>query len=392
MRDNTKIIHGGQHYDKDTGSLSTPIYQTATYAFESAEQAAAVFSLQEDKFLYTRVHNPTQQQLEEKIALLEGGEAALAFASGIAAISTSILTLCSAGDHIVASTELYSGTFGFLTKNAPRLGIEVSLVKIRSAEDIKAAMKSNTKIVYIETPSNPTMSLIDIEEAAKVAHQSNAIVMVDNTFQSPCGQNPISLGADVVIHSATKLINGHGDVIAGLVVGKAEFINKLRFSGLLETTGACISPFNAWLILRGMKTLGLRVERHCSSAMQVAEYLEQHNLVEKVYYPGLKSHPQYDLALKQMKNFGSMISFEIKGGVEAGKQLMNNLKLCSLAVSLGDTDTLIQHPASMTHTFLPKEERIKSGITDGLVRLSVGLEDVEDIIDDLEQAFKAIKL
>lgn len=388
----TKIVHAGQHLDPATGALSTPIYQTSTFVFNSAEQGAARFAGEEKGYIYTRLGNPTEEQLEEKVAILEGGEAALATASGMAAIAAPIWTLCKAGDHIVASDTLYGCTFALLSEQMERFGIEVTFVHAKDTENIRKAMKKNTKLVYIETPANPTLDIIDIEKSAKIAHENGAVLMVDNTFMSPYGQRPIELGADIVIHSATKYINGHGDVIAGIVIGKKEFIDQVRFVGVKDITGACISPFNAWLIIRGLKTLGVRMERHCENAMKVAKFLEKHPMVENVVYPGLSSHPQHELAKKQMKIFGAMISFEVKGGVEAGRQLMNNVELCSLAVSLGDTETLIEHPASMTHSPVPAEERLKAGITDGLVRLSVGLENPEDVMADLEQAFKRIKL
>lgn len=388
----TKIVHAGNKLDPVTGALSTPIYQTSTFVFDSAEQGAARFAGEEKGFIYTRLGNPTQEQLEDKIAVLEGGEAALAVASGIAAIASPIWTLCNTGDHIVSSDTIYGCTFALLSEQAKKFGIEVTFVDAKNPENIRKAMKSNTKLVYIETPANPTLDIIDIEATAKVAHENGAVLMVDNTFMSPYGQRPIELGADIVIHSATKYINGHGDVIAGLVIGKKEFIDQVRFVGVKDITGGCISPFNAWLIIRGVKTLGVRMDRHCQNAMKVARFLEKHPMVEKVVYPGLESHPQHELAKKQMKIFGAMISFEVKGGVDAGRQLMNNVELCSLAVSLGDTETLIEHPASMTHSPVPREERLKAGITDGLVRLSVGLENPEDIMADLDQAFKKIKL
>lgn len=388
----TKIVHAGQHLDPATGALSTPIYQTSTFVFNSAEQGAARFAGEEKGYIYTRLGNPTEEQLEEKVAILEGGEAAIATASGMAAIAAPIWTLCKAGDHIVASDTLYGCTFALLSEQMERFGIEVTFVHAKDTENIRKAMKKNTKLVYIETPANPTLDIIDIEKSAKIAHENGAVLMVDNTFMSPYGQRPIELGADIVIHSATKYINGHGDVIAGIVIGKKEFIDQVRFVGIKDITGACISPFNAWLIIRGLKTLGVRMERHCENAMKVARFLEKHPMVENVVYPGLESHPQHELAKKQMNIFGAMISFEVKGGVEAGRQLMNNVELCSLAVSLGDTETLIEHPASMTHSPVPAEERLKAGITDGLVRLSVGLENPEDIMADLDQAFKKIKL
>lgn len=388
----TKIVHAGQHIDPVTGALSTPIYQTSTFVFNSAEQGAARFAGEEKGFIYTRLGNPTQEQLENKVAILEGAEAGLAVASGMTAIAAPIWTICKAGDHIVSSDTLYGCTFALLSEQAERFGIEVTFVKAKDPENIRKAMKSNTKLVYIETPANPTLDIIDIEETAKIAHEHNALLMVDNTFMSPYGQRPLEMGADVVIHSATKYINGHGDVIAGIIVGKQELIDQIRFVGVKDITGGCISPFNAWLLIRGLKTLGVRMDRHCENALKVAKFLENHPMVESVTYPGLESHPQHELAKKQMRIFGAMISFEVKGGVEAGRQLMNNVELCTLAVSLGDTETLIEHPASMTHSPVPKEERLKAGITDGLVRLSVGLENPEDVMADLDQAFKKIKL
>lgn len=386
----TAIIHGGQKPDA-AGSLCPPIYQTSTFVFENAGQGANRFAGQENGYIYTRLGNPTEEQLAEKLALLEGGQAAIAVASGMTAIAASILTYVNAGDHIVAARGIYGCTFSLFSESLPRFGIEVTFVDATSPETIQQAMRINTKLVYIETPANPTMEIVDITAVAAIAHASGAMLMVDNTFMSPYGQRPIELGADVVVHSATKYINGHGDVIAGIIVGKKEFISKVRMVGVKDITGGCISPFNAWLVLRGLKTLGVRMDRHCANAMKVAKFLELHPLVKMVYYPGLPDHPQHELAKRQMKNFGAMLSFELKGGLDAGVQLMNAVKLCTLAVSLGDTETLIQHPASMTHSVVPPQERIKAGISDGLVRLSVGLEDAEDIIADLDQALYTIK-
>lgn len=383
---NTAIIHAGQSPDPITGALSTPIYQTSTFVFATAEQGAARFALEEEGFIYTRLGNPTQQVLELKLAALEKAEAALAVASGMTAIAGSLLTLCRQGDHIVAAVTLYGCTHALLAHSLPRFGIAVTFVDATDPANIRTAMQPNTKAVYIETPANPTLAIIDIAATAKVAHAYNAQLIVDNTFMSPYCQRPLALGADIVVHSATKYINGHGDVVAGVVLGKQDFINQVRFVGVKDITGGCISPFNAWLTLRGVKTLGVRMERHCANAMQVARYLEKHNKVQQVYYPGLKNHPQHELALAQMTGFGAMISFEVTGGIAAGRLIMNHVTLCALAVSLGDTETLIQHPASMTHSPLAREERVKAGISDGLIRLSVGLEDPEDIISDLEQA------
>lgn len=389
---NTQIVHAGNVLDPNTGALSTPIYQTSTFVFQNAEQGASRFAGEEPGYIYTRLGNPTQTQVEDKIAVLECAEAALATASGIGAIAAAMWTILSSGDHIVASNAIYGCTFALLNEQMKKFNIEATFVDSTNPENIREAMRPNTKIVYIETPSNPTLTLTDIRAAADIAHNGNAVLMVDNTFMSPYGQRPIELGADIVVHSATKFINGHGDVIAGFVAGKKDYIDKVRFEGVKDITGACISPFNAWLIIRGLKTLGVRVERHCENAMKIAKHLEKHPMIEKVFYPGLESHPQYELAKSQMDTFGAVISFEIKGGVEAGRQVMNNVKLCSLAVSLGDVETLIEHPASMTHSPIPAEERLAFGITDGLIRLSVGLEDPEDVIEDLEQAFRSIKL
>ncbi len=383
---NTKLIHAGQRPDPVTGALATPIYQTSTFVFTNAEQGAARFAREEGGYIYTRLGNPTQQQLEAKMAILENGEAALATASGMTAIAASLWTICSSGDHIVADYTLYGCTFALLSKTMPRFGIEVTFVDASDPKNIINAMQTNTKVVYIESPANPTMSIIDIAATAKIVHDYHALLLVDNTFMSPYCQRPLELGADIVVHSATKYINGHGDVIAGIVVGKKSFIDQIRFIGVKDITGGCISPFSAWLVLRGLKTLGVRMERLCSNALIVARYLENNPLVEKVNYPGLLSHPQYELARRQMFSFGAMLSFELKGGIVAGRTVMNHVKLCALAVSLGDAETLIQHPASMTHSPVSQEDRLKAGISDGLVRLSVGLEDAEDIIADLEQA------
>lgn len=382
----TKIVHAGQQPDPLTGALSTPIYQTSTFVFDSAAQGAARFALEEEGYIYSRLGNPTNAALEEKMRVLESGEAALVTSSGISAISTTILTMCGQGDHIVASDTLYGCTYALLSHSLPKFGIEVTFVRADDPENIKAAMKPNTKMVYLETPANPTLAMIDLEAAANVAHEGGAMLVVDNTFMSPYCQRPLELGADIVVHSVTKYINGHGDVIGGVIVGPADFLVPARLVGIKDITGGVMSPFNAWLTLRGLKTLHIRMERHCSNAMKVAKYLESNPNIESVFYPGLPSHPQHELAKKQMSNFGGMISFEIKGGIEAGRKVMDSVQLCLLAVSLGDTETLIQHPASMTHSPVPAEERLKAGITDGLIRISVGLETPEDIIDDLEQA------
>lgn len=381
----TKAIHGGSKIDPVTGALATPIYQTSTFVFESAEQGGRRFAGEEQGYIYTRLGNPTNTQVEEKIAILEGADAAIATSSGMGAITSAMWTILQAGDHIISADAIYGCTHAFLSHGITRYGVEVSFVDVSNPENVRKAMKENTKLIYLETPANPTLKITDICEVSKIAHEkSDCLVMVDNTFATPYLQRPIELGADIVVHSATKYLNGHGDVIAGFVVGSQDYIDQVRLFGVKDMTGANLSPFDAYLILRGMKTLDIRMQRHCKNAMMVAEFLENHKAVEKVYYPGLKSFSQYELANKQMKLPGAMISFEVIGGVESGKKLMNSMKMCKLAVSLGDAETLIQHPASMTHSPYEKEERLEAGITDGLVRLSIGLEDGADIISDLK--------
>ena len=318
--------------------------------------------------------------------MLEGGEAAAAMSSGMGAISSALWTLLKAGDHVVASKTLYGCTFALLNHGLTRYGVEVDFVDVTDPENVRKVMKENTKVVYLETPANPTMLITDIEAISNIAHEVEGCqVIVDNTFCSPYLQQPLSLGADIVVHSATKYINGHGDVIAGIVVGKEDYINQVKMFGIKDMTGSVLSPNDAFLMIRGMKTLQIRMDKHCANAMEVAKFLESHDAVEKVYYPGLESFEGHELASKQMSQFGGIMAFEVKGGVEAGKKLMNSLQLCILAVSLGDAETLVEHAASMTHSPYSKEEREAAGISDGLVRISVGLEDVQDIIADLKQ-------
>ena len=386
----TTAIHSGTVKNL-YGTLAVPIYQTSTFIFDSAEQGGKRFALEEAGYIYTRLGNPTTTVLEEKIAALEEGEAAVAMSSGMGAISSTLWTILKAGDHIVTDKTLYGCTFALMCHGLTRFGVEVSFVDTSNLEEVKNAMKENTRVVYLETPANPNLKIVDLEEISKIAHtNSNTLVVVDNTFATPYIQKPLKLGVDIVVHSVTKYLNGHGDVIAGLVVTNKTLADQIRFIGLKDMTGAVLGPQDAYYIVRGMKTFEIRMERHCKNAKVVAEFLDKHPKIEKVYYPGLETHEGYNIVKKQMKDFGGMISFELKGGYEAGKTLLNNLKLCSLAVSLGDTETLIQHPASMTHSPYTKEEREAAGITDGLVRLSVGLENVEDIIADLEQGLKKI--
>lgn len=386
----TKAIHGG-HIKDQYGALATPIHQTATFVFDSAEQGGKRFALEEEGYIYSRLGNPTNNQLEAKLAMLEGAEAAVSTASGIGAISSAMWTALKAGDHIVASKTLYGCTYAFLNHGITRFGVEVTFVDTTDPENVRAALKENTKVVFLETPANPTLEIADIQAISTIAHENNdCLVMVDNTFCTPYIQRPLEFGADVVIHSGTKFLNGHGDVISGFVVGTLKFITDVKLFGVKDMTGACLSPFDAFLIIRGMKTLAIRMEKHCENAMKVAKFLEQHPAVIRVYFPGLESFPQFELAKKQMSLSGAVIAFELKGGLAEGKTVMNSVQLCKLAVSLGDAETLIQHPASMTHSPYTPEERAATGITDGLVRIAVGLENIEDILGDLGQALNKI--
>ena len=384
----TKAIHAGNVKGTRYGGLTTAMYQTSTFVFDSCEQGGRRFAGQEAGYIYTRLGNPTTSVLEAKIAALEGGEACVATASGMGAISSCLWTIAGAGKHILADGTLYGCTFALLNHGMTRYGVEVDFIDTSDLEAVKAHLKPNTCAVYLETPANPNLKITDIAAVAEVAHAYNKDIKVicDNTFASPYLQRPLELGADVVVHSATKYLNGHGDVIAGFVVGSAEFCGEVRMFGLKDMTGAVMDPFCSFLILRGLKTLEIRMQKHCSNAKAIAEFLNNHPMVEKVYYPGLPSHVGHDIAARQMSDFGGMMSFEVKGGRAAGAKLVNALHLVTVAVSLGDAETLIEHPASMTHSTYTEEELAASGIAAGLIRLSVGLENAEDIIADLKQA------
>ena len=389
----TKAIHGGNIRDAQYGSLTMPIYQTSTFFFKDCEQGGRRFAGEEEGYIYTRLGNPTTTVLENKIAVLEGGAACAAAASGMGAISACLWTIAAAGKHIIADETLYGCTFALLNHGLTRYGVEVTFTDLSNIENLKKNLKDNTCCVYLETPANPNLKITDIALIAETAHSFNDQIKVvcDNTFASPMLQQPLKLGADVVVHSATKYLNGHGDVIAGFVVSKdASFITDVKMFGIKDMTGTTMGPFEAWLILRGLKTLEIRVQKHCENAKKIAEYLYNNPKVEKVNYPGLPSHPGYEIAKKQMKDFGGMISFEVKGGKEAGMKFCNSLKLATVAVSLGDAETLVEHPASMTHSTYSEEDLKAAGISAGLIRLSVGLEDVDDIIADFEQAFAKI--
>lgn len=389
----TTAIHAGVTKEKGYRSLAMPIYQTSTFYFDNCEQGGKCFAGEEEGFIYTRLGNPTTNLLEEKVAALEGAEAAVACSSGMGAVSACLWSIAAAGKHIIADKTLYGCTFAFLNHGMTRYGVEVDFVDTSDPENVRRALKSNTCCVYLETPANPTIKIADIAAVAKVAHDYNPEIMVvcDNTFATPYLQRPLELGADVIIHSATKYLNGHGDVIAGFVVGSKEFITTVKMFGLKDMTGAVMGPQEAFLILRGLKTMEIRMQRHCENAVKLVEYLQSEPKVAEVFYPGLKNHPGYEIAAKQMHNgFGGMISITVKGGKAAGMKFVNSLKMCVIAVSLGDAETLVEHPASMTHSTYSPEELKAADIDEGLVRISVGLENIEDIIADFKQAFAQV--
>ncbi len=381
----TRQIHAGSHRDA-TGALCTPIYATSTFAFDSVEQGGARFAGQADGYIYSRLGNPSLTQVEEKIASLECAEDAVATASGMGAISATLWSSVEAGDEIIASDTLYGCTYALMTGGLPKFGVKVTLVDMTNLENISKNLTEKTKVVYFETPCNPTLKILDIVAICNMVHDYNPEirVVVDNTFNSPYVQRPLTLGADVVVHSATKYINGHGDVIAGFVAGKKDFITKVRMFGIKDMTGAVMSPFSAFLLARGLKTLNIRMERHSSNAMKVARFLHDHPAVAKVSYPGLEDFEGYEIAKKQMDLFGGMMSFELKADRDAVAAAINKLQLITIAVSLGDAETLIEHPASMTHSTFSAEDLAAADISEGLVRLSVGLEDPDDIIADLK--------
>ena len=384
----SKLIHAGGIHN-GLGAAVTPIYQTSTFKFKNADHGARCFSGEEKGYIYTRLGNPTIEDLENTLAELENGYKAVVTASGMAAVNNVYLALLRSGDHMISHNAVYGPSRGVMEKLYPGLGIESSYVDCTNLENIEKAIKPNTKLLYLETPANPTIGITDIAGACEIAHKHNILVCVDNTFCSPYLQKPLDLGADIVLHSMTKFINGHADIVGGAVIAKTkEVFDKIKY--VMTNVGFNMDPHQAFLTRRGLKTLSIRIDKAQQNAQQIAEYLENHPKIEWVLYPGLKSHPQYELAKKQMSGPGSMMSFEVKGGLEAGKKVMDNVKLALLAVSLGGIETLIQHPASMTHSKLSKEEKLEAGITDGLVRLSVGIEDVEDIIADLEQALSFV--
>lgn len=384
----SKLIHGGGYKNK-LGAVNVPIYQSSTFEFESAEEGARCFNGESNGYIYTRLGNPTINVLERSVAELEKGFGGIATSSGMGAVSTIYMALLNKGDHIVSSDAVYGPSRGLMEDHFSRFGVESTYVDTSDIEKIKKAIKPNTKVLYIETPANPTINISDLKACSEIAKKHGLLLVVDNTFSSPYLQRPIEFGADVVFHSVTKFINGHADVVGGIIVAKTEVLYK-KIRSLMIAMGCNMDPHQAYLVIRGLKTLSIRVERAQQSAKIIAEYLEKHPKVEWIKYPGLKSHPQHELAKKQMDGFGAMISFGLKGGLEAGKILMNNVKVAILAVSLGGVETLIEHPASMTHSKVSAEDKKKAGISDGLVRLAVGIEDVEDLIADLEQALAKV--
>ena len=381
----TVEVHAGEPRDP-YGSLIPPIYQTSTFYFDSTDDAVEACGDYAESFAYSRITNPSLDYMEQKLAALEHGKGAVSYASGMGAVAGALFAALKCGDHVIFTKAKYSGTEDITSDWLPRFGIEHDSFQADHLEELEPLIKPNTKVIYVETPANPTMVLVDLAEVAKIAHRHGAKVFVDNTFATPYTTNPLDLGVDVVIHSLTKYIGGHGDLLGGAVISNdTEFLRQCRL-GTLMHFGAVMAPFTAFLVCRGMKTLGVRMRQHNENALKIARWLEADPRIETVRYPFLESNPQYDIAKKQMRGGGGMISFDVKGGLEAGKKFINSLKLCTLAVSLGDTETLVEQAAAMTHTMIPKEVREAAGITDGMIRMSVGLEDPDDIIADLDQA------
>lgn len=382
----TQAIHHGYNPLDYHGALNPPVFLSSTFTFENSQKGSELFAGDAEGYFYSRVGNPTVSVLESRMAALEGAEAGLATSSGMGAITAVFWTLLNSGDEIIADKMLYGCTFSLLKNHLVKLGIKTRFIDMSNLSELKAAINEKTRFVYCESPANPNMKLIDIKAVAEICKKSDKIFIVDNTYCTPYLQNPIALGADYVIHSATKYLGGHGDLVAGIVVGRKEDIDEVRIVGLKDMNGAVMSSLDAFLILRGIKTLELRMDRHCQSALKLAKELENHTMIDKVFFPGLESSEFHELAKQQMKKFGGMMAFELKGGAEAGKSFMDKLQIIITAVSLGDAETLVQHPASMTHSSYEAEEREEYGFTDGLIRLSVGLEDYNDIRNDVMKA------
>ncbi|MEZ2795042.1 methionine gamma-lyase [Proteus terrae] len=383
---NTQAIHYGYSPLDSQGALVPPVFQTSTFVFPTAQYGADCFAGKQKGHFYSRISNPTLELLEKRLAQLENGEGAVVFSSGIGAITSSCWSLLKPGDELIADMTLYGCTFTFFNHGLAKFGIKIKHVDLTNLEKLKEAITEKTKLIFFETPANPNMRVSDITKISEIAHQHSILVMVDSTYCSPYLQQPLGLGADIVVHSMTKYLSGHGDVTAGAIITTHALADKIRAEGLKDMTGACLSPHDASLILRGIKTLGIRMEQICQNAQRIAQYLEDNPKVETIYYPGLASFPQYELAKRQMRLAGGMIAIELKGGIKAGREFLNRLNLFSRAVSLGDCESLAQHPATMTHATYSAEERQRHGISDGLIRLSIGLEDVNDLIADLKQA------
>ncbi|CAM4261629.1 methionine gamma-lyase [Bacillus mobilis] len=379
----TALIHHGYTSEEHKGSLTPPLFQTSTFTFETAQQGEASFAGVDPSYIYSRLGNPTVKLFEERMAVLEGGEEALAFGSGMAAISATLIGFLKAGDHIICSNGLYGCTYGFLEVLEEKFMITHSFCDMETEDDVENKIRPNTKVIFVETPINPTMKLIDLKQVIRVAKRNGLLVVVDNTFCSPYLQRPLELGCDAVVHSATKYIGGHGDVVAGVTICKTKALAE-KIRPMRKDIGGIMAPFDAWLLLRGLKTLAVRMDRHCDNAEKIVSFLKNHDAVEGVWYP------EGELASRQMKRGGGVISFSVKGGKEETQAFINDLHFITIAVSLGDTETLIQHPATMTHAAIPAELRQEMGIYDNLIRLSVGLESWEDIVSDLEQALKKI--
>lgn len=382
----TRAIHHGYDPQQYLGALCPPVFMSSTFTFPTAEYGGACFEGTEPGYFYSRIANPTLNLLEQRIANLEGGEAAVAFSSGMGAITACCWTLLNPGDELIVDETIYGCTFSYFHHGLARYGVKITHVDLTRPERLAAAIGPRTRMVYCETPANPNMRLVDIAAVAEIAHRQQALLLVDNTYCTPYLQRPLEQGADIVVHSATKYIGGHGDLLAGLVVTRQDLAQDIRLVGLKDMNGAVLSAQDAALLLRGLKTLPLRMERHCDNAQRLAEMLAQHSAVERVYYPGLEDFPQYELAQRQMARPGGMLAFELKGGMAAGIRFLNALRLILRAVSLGDCESLAQHPASMTHSAYSPEERQRHHISDGLIRLSAGLEDLGDLQADIRQA------
>ncbi len=365
---------------------STPMYITSSFVFDDAEDMRASFAEEKEKNLYSRFSNPNTTEFVDKIVQMEGAESGYAFATGMAAIFSTFGALLSSGDHVVSCRSIFGSTHTLFTKYLPKWNIETSYFKVDKVNKIESLIQSNTKILYAESPTNPAVDILDLELLGQIAKKHNLLLVIDNCFATPYLQKPIEFGADIVVHSATKLIDGQGRVLGGVAVGKSDLIREIYLFS--RNTGPAMSPFNAWVLSKSLETLAVRIEKHCENALNVAEFLENHSNVNWVKYPFLKSHSQYEVAKKQMKLGGNIVAFEVKGGIEAGRKFLNTIKMCSLSANLGDTRTIVTHPASTTHSKLDEKERLEVSITDGLVRVSVGLEHIDDIINDLDQALK----